>query len=365
MSKQNPAYQPYETYDLFGTPISISIGDFEVPKLLSLSLKNSMQQFVDTIEMTFANPFNCMGKVVKLGDPITAIYRSETYQSAPQAFGVITLLEGILEYYNSSKTSESQLTLAGRHKILNFTEQDFSPPRQFKDTTDNAIITEALKGWDGEFNLDPPVQIKQEDATPGTSRAALAERAANATGHHLYVVGRTVFKKKTTKKAGDSQYTLYESYDPEKNNVLDVQPSIDISRARKKISGYQSAVSGSSQRKIQQTTDTDLEIKTFKNKYTINRDLEVSVELPAKDNTQAELVLEREKAKVEPSEKIKIWVQNWILFDLNSVIHLESEFHGISGEFVVFERIFSLTKEGSIVTEITVVPLGRDFIDTN
>ena len=137
-------------------PIKVLLNGQEFIHYSSFNVKRSITNFIDTFTITCNNPFGRYSTSIPIWGVVSIWYNG------------VEIFRGYIEKKDTNLQNVwSFMVLSGREEVVSICETDVDPQTaQFKNTTDNAIITKLLQ-WKG-FTLDlgTAYPVKEYSANP-------------------------------------------------------------------------------------------------------------------------------------------------------------------------------------------------------
>lgn len=201
----------------------------------SLNVNRNIANFVDTFNITCANPAGRYSTEISVGSLVSF------YQAWVEFFR--GYIEKKTVQYNSVW---STMTLSWREEIVVLTEDDIEPTvGPFKNVTDNSIIQLVTKDYPWKLELGKTANIKEYAISSGSIRKGqVLDDIVKYNDFVLIKKGTTLYKKKiptwpeSASKIKFTMTVLDGRFSMQNERILTVQLSEDITSVRSSVIGY-------------------------------------------------------------------------------------------------------------------------------
>lgn len=334
----------------------IVVNDFKLNKVESFTIRRSIENFVDTFEISFGNVSNSTSPFIYLGDKIKFLRN-----------GVDNIFEGIVETKETtSNDTDLRIRISGRDSIVDLVESR-ATFQSFKKTTDNAILEKVISQIGGYTTQFAEAQkIDDYDIGPGDTIAAVMDGVAKLNGFFIWRRGNTIIKDRIASSGAPVDIfniTGIQRY----NNILQFSSSESIEAAKTKIEGFsntggrsKSNVKASNSVSIYQSNAYQLMLRD-RNGHSgssarLNRPHTMSVS--GKNVAEAQKQVDLAAKQSYPKVRITILVKGFRDFELNDIIHIDHALEGINKDFVLTGITYTLDGNVRETTELVLQPLG-------
>lgn len=347
---------------------AIVINGNVINKVERFVIRRSIQNLIDTFEITVGNFRNEMSPHMYLGDIVQFVRN-----------GTDVIFQGRIEKKTTSSQdgAESMITITGRDLMADMFENS-AEFNTFKNTTDNAIMEKIIKatGSNYTYQFAAAAKVSEYDVGPGDTVGSVLQGVANLNGFFIWRRGNTLIKAKIA-ESGDPKEKFYigrlDEVQPNggvqttRSNVLSFTSDESIEGARSEVSGFSTA--GNKSKASLKATATNAmysssQYQTLlrdKNGHTgsgatISRKSTLGVSGRNKGEMQREVDLMAKQT--QPEVHVGITVKDFRDYDLNDILFIQNDFEGIEKNMVITGLLYTIEESGKETTEITLQLLG-------
>lgn len=215
----------------------IVINNEEIKLFESFTISKSLDNFVDSFNISIWNPRWRYSRTIPVGAYINVYYED------------VEIFRGICEKKDIDIWSVwSTLDFSGREELLLLTEDDITPlNKDYEKVSDNFIIKDVCKGYWWNFQLWPEKIIKEYKIPNNWVRKwSVLDDIVSRNNYHLYKIWNTIYKKALPRESDytirnrpqftlSSQWGWFVNFN---NRILSVKISEDISGCKSTIKWF-------------------------------------------------------------------------------------------------------------------------------
>ena len=214
-------------------PIKVLLNWQEFIHYSSFSVKRSISNFIDTFTITCNNPFGRYSTTIPVGWVASIWYNG------------VEIFRGYIEKKDTNlQNVGSFMVVSGREEIVSICETDVDPQTaQFKNTTDNAIITKLLQGKGFILDLWTAYPVKEYSANPWMRIAQVVDDVSKYSDCVIIKKGNSLIKRRLpswpTGKAIPLRVTKVDwALSIYNSKIIDIKFSEDITQSKGYMMGY-------------------------------------------------------------------------------------------------------------------------------